>query len=124
MTEPREAASGLPLSLTCAPDSRFVEAVRALVGRVGATAGETALTDPFAAEVGRIVSWVLAHPEAVSGDVAMRFERDGDRLVGDVRWTGPGAPPPVPDVVSSSGVEVACTPDGADIRCRVSCRCT
>lgn len=124
MTESPEAASGLPLSLTCAPDARFAEAVRALAGRVGATAGEAARAEPFAVEVGRIVSWVLAHPEAVSGNVAMRFERDGDRLVGDLRWTGPGDRPAVPDVVSSSGVEVACTPDGADIRCRVSCRCT
>ena len=123
MTEPRDAAFALPLSVTCAPDDRFAEAVRALVGRVGALAAD-GHAQPFATAVAHVVAWVLSHPDAVTGDVAMVFDRDGDRLLGDLRWasTDRGAMPDTA-AASSADIDVACGVEGAEVRCRVSCRC-
>lgn len=125
MTEPREAASALPLSVTCSPDDRFADAVRALVGRVGALAGDPGRAEPFVAAIDRLVAWVLAHRATVSGDVALAFEREGNDLVGRVQWPAAGHPPAMPDAQSLSlpGAEVQCDVHGAAVRCRVTCRC-
>jgi len=125
MTEPRDAAPALPLAVTYAPDGRLVDAVRALVARVGALAGDPPHAQPFAAAVQQVVTWVTEHRATIAGDVAMRFERDGDRLRGDLRWAGTDARPDVPPVdgAGSSDVDVACDVAGAEVHCRVSCRC-
>lgn len=126
MTESRHAAPALPLAVTYAPDGRLVDAVRALVGRVGALAGDPPHAQPFAAAVQQVVTWVTEHREAIAGDVAMRFDRDGDRLRGDLRWAGTGPTPHVPPVngAGSPDVDVACDVSGAEVHCRVSCRCS
>lgn len=125
MTEPHDAASVLPLSVTCSPDDRLADALRALVGRVGTLAGDAAQAQPFVTAVERVVAWVLAHPDAVAGDVALIFDRDGDRLHGDLRWGSSNGRPALPEAaaVRSTDVDVACDVEGAQVRCRVSCRC-
>lgn len=125
MTDPRAAAPALPLAVTYAPDSRLADAVRALVGRVGALAGGPPDTQPFAAAVQHVVTWVTEHRGAIDGDVAMVFDRDGDRLRGDLRWAASGATPELPALATSPApdIEVACDVAGADVHCRVSCRC-
>jgi hypothetical protein len=125
MTEPRAAAAALPLAVTYAPDGRLVDAVRALVARVGALAGDPPHAQPFAAAVQEVVTWVTEHRAAIDGDVLMRFERVGDRLYGDLHWAAAGATPGVPPVrgAASPDVDVACDVSGAEVRCRVSCRC-
>ena len=124
MSEPA-AAPALPLAVTYAPDSRLADAVRALVGRVGTLAGGPPEAQPFAAAVQQVVTWVTEHRDAVAGDVAMVFDRDGDRLRGDVRWSASGAPPELPALAgdATTDVEVACDVAGAGVHCRVSCRC-
>jgi nucleoid-associated protein YgaU len=123
MTEPREdAAAALPLAVTYAPDGRLAEAVHALVGRVGAVAGAPERATPFAAAVQEVVTWVTTHRADLAGDVAMTFEREGDRLRGDLRWTTHGAAV-APAVAGGDGVEVACDVDGHEVRCRISCPC-
>jgi hypothetical protein len=125
MTEPREAAHALPLAVTYAPDGRLADAVRALVGRVGALAGDPPHAQPFAVAVQQVVTWVIEHRASVAGDVAMVFERVGDRLRGDLHWSVAGGAPDVPPLAATStaDVEVACDVAGADVHCRVSCRC-
>ena len=125
MTEPREAAAALPLTLTCAPDDRLVGAIRALVGRVGELTGDPGQAERFAAAVDVVMAWVLTHPDRVAGDVALEFGCEGDRLLGAVRWAMPEGAPTMPDHApeSSADVQVACDADGAEVRCRVSCRC-
>ncbi len=125
MTEPRDAAPALPLAVTYAPDGRLGDAVRALVGRVGALAGDSPHAQRFAVAVQEVVTWLIEHRAAVAGDVAMVFDRDGDRLRGDLRWSASGDTPAVPALAeaSSPDVEVACDVSGAEVSCRVSCRC-
>ena len=125
MTESRDAAPALPLAVTYAPDRRLTEAVRALVGRVGALAGDPPYGQPFAEAMQEVVTWVVEHRAAVAGDVAMVLDRDGDRLRGDLRWSASGDSPEVPALAGAStpDVEVACDIAGADVHCRVSCRC-
>jgi hypothetical protein len=55
----------------------------------------------------------------------MVLDRDGDRLQGDLRWSVSGDSPEVPLLAGAStpDVEVACDIAGADVHCRVSCRC-
>ena len=125
MTERRDGGSALPLSVTCSPDDRFADAVRALVERVGALAGSADRAQPFRTAVEQVVAWLLAHRDAVAGDVAMRFDRDGEQLLGHLRWAASDAsslPGPPPD--PSADVQVACDRDGSEVHCRVSCRCT
>ena len=125
MTEPRDAAPALPLAVTYAPDGRLGDAVRALVGRVGALAGDSPHAQRFAAAVQAVVTWLIEHRAAVAGDVAMVFDRDGDRLRGDLRWAASGDTPAVPALAeaSSPDVELACDVSGGEVSCRVSCRC-
>ena len=125
MTEPRDDAPALPLAVTYAPDGRLADAVRALVGRVGALAGDSPQAQPFAAAVQQVVTWVTDNRAAVAGDVAMTFAREGDRLRGDLRWSASGDTPEVPPLAGAAtpDVEVACDVSGADVHCRVSCRC-
>jgi hypothetical protein len=125
MTESRDAAPALPLAVTYAPDGRLLDAVRALVGRVGALAGDAPQAQPFAAAVQQVVTWVTEHRGAISGDVAMVFDRDGDQLLGDLSWAAAGDAPRVPalDGAASPDVDVSCDVTGAEVRCRVSCRC-
>jgi hypothetical protein len=125
MTEPRDDAPALPLAVTYAPDGRLADAVRALVGRVGALAGDPPHAEPFANAVQQVVTWVTEHRAAIAGDVAMVFDRDGQRLRGDMRWAASGDTPTVPPLASAStaDVEVACDVSGAEVNCRVSCRC-
>lgn len=125
MTEPRDDAPALPLAVTYAPDGRLADAVRALVGRVGALAGDPPHAQPFAAAVQQVVTWVTEHRTSIDGDVAMVFARDGDRLRGDLRWASSGDTPDVSVLTgaASPDVEVACDVSGADVHCRVSCRC-
>lgn len=125
MTEPRDDAPALPLAVTYAPDDRLADAVRALVGRVGALAGDSPQAQPFASAVQQVVTWVTDNRAAVAGDVAMTFAREGDRLQGDLRWAAAGDTPEVPTLASAAtqDVEVACDVSGADVHCRVSCRC-
>jgi hypothetical protein len=124
MTEPRDAAPALPLAVTYAPDGRLADAVRALVGRVGATA-DSPHAQPFAAAIQGVVTWLIDHRAAVAGDVAMVLDREGDRLRGDLRWSASGDLPevPAPAGTSTRDVEVACDVAGTDVHCRVSCRC-
>jgi hypothetical protein len=127
MTEPRDAAPALPLAVTYAPDVRLVDAVRALVGRVGALAGEPPRAEPFAAAVQQLVTWVTEHRATIAGDVAIRFERDGDRLCGALRWAATGAGPHVPavDGAATPEVEMACDVSAeSEVHCRVACRCS
>ena len=125
MTEHRDAAPALPLAVTYAPDGRLVDAVRALVGRVGTLAGDPPQAQPFAAAVQEVVTWVTEHRALIAGDVAMVFDRDADRLWGDLRWSTAGDTPALPDLPARStpDVEVACDVQGGDVHCRVSCRC-
>ena len=125
MTEPRDAAPALPLAVTYAPDGLLGDAVRALVGRVGALAGDAPHAQPFAVAVQEVVTWVTEHRATIAGDVAMVFDRDDDRLRGDLRWSAAGDTPAVPALgeASSPDVEVACDVSGAEVSCRVSCRC-
>lgn len=125
MTELRDAASALPLAVTYAPDGRFADAVRALVGRVGALAGDPPHAQPFASAVQQVVTWVTEHRATIAGDVAMVFDCDDGRLRGDLRWAASGDTPAVPalDDASTPDVEVACDVSGAEVNCRVSCRC-
>ena len=124
MTEPRDIAPALPLAVTYAPDGRLADAVRALVDRVGALAGDPPHAPPFADAVQEVVTWVIEHRAAVTGDVAMVFDRDGDRLRGALRWSASGDTPTLPALDSASpDVEVACDVSGAEVSCRVSCRC-
>jgi hypothetical protein len=125
MTEPRAAAPALPLAVTYAPDGRLADAVRALVGRVAALAGDPPRAQPFAAAVQQVVTWVTEHRATIAGDVTMRFDRHGDCLRGDLRWAATGAGPHVPAVTgaASSDVHVACDIAGAEVHCQVSCRC-
>ena len=125
MTELRDDAPALPLAVTYAPDGRLGDAVRALVGRVGALAGDSPQAQPFAAAVQAVVTWLIDHRAAVAGDVAMVFDRDGDRLRGDLRWSASGDAPEVlaPAGSSTPDVEVACDVAGTDVHCRVTCRC-
>lgn len=121
MTEPPVEASVLPLSVTCAPDGRFAPALRAVVGRVGAAAGEAG-RESFVGAMQQVVTWAMAQAETASGDLALEFARDGDALHGDLRWQATTSatltpPPGIP------GVEVTCDVDGAAVHCRVSCRC-
>ena len=125
MTEPREAAHALPLSLTCPPDDRFADAVRALVGRVGELAGVPGDAQPFTSAVEDVLTWLLAHPDAVNGDVSIVFDREGDRLCGQLQWVAANGSPELPDAgrPSSAHVQVDCDTDGPEVRCRVSCLC-
>lgn len=125
MTESRDAASALPLAVTYAPDSRLLDAVRALIGRVGALAGDPPHTQPFAATVQQVLTWATEHRAAIDGDVAMVFDRDGDGLRGDLSWYATSEAPamPVLDGAASPDIDVACDVDGAEVRCRVTCRC-
>ena len=125
MTEPRDAASALPLAVTYAPDDRLLDAVRALVGRVGALAGDPSHAQPFAAAVQQVVSWVTEHRNAVTGDVAMVFDHDGNQLRGELSWAAAGDEPRLPaiDGAPSPDVDVSCDVAGAEVRCRVTCRC-
>ncbi|BCS34064.1 hypothetical protein TBR22_A32930 [Luteitalea sp. TBR-22] len=123
MTEPHEdGAAALPLAVTYAPDGRLAEALQALVGRVGAIAGAPERAQPFTAAVQQVVAWVTAHRADLAGDVAMTFDRDGDRLLGDLRWTATGTPV-APALTATDGVDVACDVAGSEVRCRISCRC-
>jgi hypothetical protein len=125
MTETHDAASALPLAVTYAPDARLLEAVRALVGRVGTLAGDPPHAQPFATAVQQVVTWLTEHRTAIAGDVAMVFDRDGDRLRGDLSWAASGDSPNVPslDGAASPDVDLACDVSGAEVRCRVTCRC-
>ena len=123
MTEPRDDASALPLTVTCTPDAQLAEALAALVGRVGALAGDPARAEPFVTAVQRVVRWVADHPEAVSGDLALVFDRADGALLGDLRWAQ-GAEGGVPPAVATpAGVEVTCGVPGDEVHCRVSCPC-
>lgn len=123
MTESHVEASVLPLSVTCAPDGRFAAALRAVVGRVGAAAGDGATGQPFVEALQRVVAWAFEHPDHIAGDLALEFARDGERLHGDVRWQAAGATRVTPPASTTAGVEVTCDVDGAAVHCRVSCRC-
>jgi hypothetical protein len=111
--------------VTYAPDGRLGDAVRALVGRVGALAGDSPQAQPFASAVQAVVTWLIEHRAAVAGDVAMVFAREGDHLRGDLRWSASGDLPrvPAPAGTSTPDVEVACDVAGTDVHCRVTCRC-
>ncbi len=126
MTEPREATAALPLSLTCSPDERFADALHALVSRVGAlAAARPGEGESFTAAFDSVVGWLIARRQDVVGDVAIRFDRDGDRLLGQLRWVAADGARTVPDTdtVASADVEVACDVHGPEVHCRVSCRC-
>lgn len=125
MTEPRDDAPALPLAVTYAPDGRLADAVRALVGRVGALAGDPPHAQPFATAVQAVVTWITDNRAAVAGDVAMVFAREGNRLRGDLRWAASGDTPEVPALVGATtpDIDIACDVSGADVHCRVSCRC-
>ena len=125
MTEPRDAAPALPLAVTYAPDGRLGDAVRALVNRVGAMAGDVPHAQPFADAVQSVVTWLIDHRAAVAGDVALVLDREGNRLRGDLRWSASGDAPevPAPAGTSTPDVEVACDVAGTDVHCRVSSRC-
>lgn len=123
MTEPRAEASVLPLSVTCAPDGRFAEALGAVVSRVGALAGDSERGQPFVAAVQEVLTWAFAHPDGIDGDIAVQFARDGDRLQGDVCWAASRDAAAVPSGVAVPDVQVSCDVDGAQVRCRVSCHC-
>lgn len=123
MTEPRDdVAAALPLAVTYAPDGRMAEALQALVGRVGVLAGSPERAQPFAAAVQQVIAWVTTHRADLAGDVAMTFDREGDRLQGDLRWSATGAAV-APTVASADGVDVACDVAGSEVRCRITCRC-
>ena len=124
MTELREEVSALPLSLTYTPDGQLAEALEALVGRVGAIAGDGERAAPFVGTLQDLVRWLSAHPEAVSGDVALTFDRTADLLQGDVRWASPDGTAVAPDVTAADGVDLQCDVDGTQVHCRVSCSCT
>lgn len=125
MTESHADAPALPLAVTYVPDGRLADAVRALVGRVGALAGTPPGADAFAAVVQQVVTWATEHRSEIVGDVAMVFDREGDTLHGDLRWVAADAAPDVPPVAASTSpdVHVACAVSGLDVTCRVSCRC-
>lgn len=124
MTESRDAASALPLAVTSAPDGKLLEAVRALVGRVGGLAGDASHAQPFAAAVQQVVTWVSEHAASIDGDITIVLDREGDGLRGDLGWTGTGEPPAVPslDTAALPGVDVSCDVSGAAVRCRVTSR--
>ena len=123
MTESQVEASVLPLTVTCAPDDRLAAALRAVVGRVGATAGDGAQRQPFVEALQQGVAWAFAHADHIAGDLALEFARDGERLQGDVRWQAAGAPLVTPPATAVPGIEVTCDVDGAAVHCRVSCHC-
>ena len=123
MTESRDDASALPLAVTCTPDSHLAEALQALVGRVGALAGDPARAEPFVTAVQDVVRWVADHPEAVAGDLALVFDRSDGTLLGDLRWARGGQDGVPPAATSSGGVEVTCDVSGDEVHCRVSCPC-
>lgn len=123
MTESRVEATVLPLSVTCAPDGRLAPALRAVVGRVGAAAGDDAHGQPFVEALQQVVAWAFAHADDIAGDLALEFARDGERLQGDVRWQTAGAALVTPPASATPGVEVTCDVDGAAVHCRVSCHC-
>lgn len=132
MTESREAASALPLAVTCAPDARLADAVIALAGRIGtlAVAPEAAVESgpetraasarSFTAAVQDLVRWLVAHRDVVAGDVTLVFDRHDDRLLGEVSWAASGSSPTVPPPSEAPGVVMACDVAGADVRCRIS----
>jgi hypothetical protein len=123
MTEPRDEAPALPLTVTCTPDGQLAEALQALVGRVGALAGDPSRAQPFVTAVQRVVRWVTDHPDAVAGDLALVIDRADGTLLGDLRWalgTQGGVPPAA---ASPVGVEVSCGVSGDEVHCRVSCPC-
>ncbi len=123
MTESHDAGAALPLALTYAPDGRLAEAVRALVGRVGVLAGDPPHAQPFATAMQEVLTWITEHPGAIAGDVAMVFDREGDRLRGDLRWVASGTPEVPVLAAPSSDVDLACDVSGTDVHCRVTCRC-
>lgn len=123
MTELRDEASVLPLSVTCAPDGRFAEALHAVVGRVGALTGDISRAQPFVERVQEVLAWAFAHPDGIAGDIALRFAREGDSLQGDLRWAASGTTADVPGPVATPDVQVRCDVDGTQVHCRVSCRC-
>ena len=123
MTEPRDdAAAALPLAVTYAPDNRLVAAAQALVQRVGAATGAPERAQRFAAAVQHVVAWVTSHRGDVDGDLTMRFDREGDRLRGDLSWTASGTPMS-PPLEPADGVDVDVDVDGSRVRCRISCPC-
>ena len=124
MTEPRAGASALPLSVTYTPDGHLAEALKVLVGRVGGSVDDPERVGPFVAAIQDVVGWVEAHRSAVAGDVALVFDRAGDTLRGDLRWATHESGTARPDVPAAApGVEVTCDVSGAQVHCRVSCRC-
>lgn len=126
MAQVPDGPAALPLSVRCSPDGRFVEAMRALVGRVGATAGEGAQTEAFVAALQQVIAWLLTHVPAQSGPIAFDFTRDGNALTADVRWSLAGARPPsvsdLPALAPADG-EMTCGVEDDQVVCRVSCRC-
>lgn len=122
MTESHVEASVLPLSVTCAPDGRLAAALRAVVGRVGASAGDGTQSGPFVEALQQVVAWAFEHADHIAGDLALDFAEEGGRLQGDVRWLSAGAALVAP-ASPTLGVEVTCDVDGAAVHCRVSCRC-
>ncbi len=125
MPEPPATAAALPLAVTYAPDGLLADAVRALVGRVGTLAGGPPEAQPFAVAVQQVVTWITEHRDTIVGDVALRFDRDGDRLLGDLRWSASGPTPELPVLATAStpDVDVVCDVAGTGVHCRVSCRC-
>ncbi|HTV03130.1 MAG TPA: hypothetical protein VMF13_21460 [Luteitalea sp.] len=124
MTELQEEASVLPLSVTYTPDGQIAEALGALVGRVGALAGDAERAAPFVTTMQAVMGWVEAHPEAVTGDVALTFDRTADLLQGDLRWASPEGAVVAPTVTAADGVDLTCDVDGTQVHCRVSCPCS
>jgi len=123
MTESHVEASVLPLSVTCAPDERLAAALRAVVGRVGAVAGDGAQRQPFVETLQQVVTWAFDHADHIDGDLALEFMRDGERLQGEIRWQAAGAARVTPPASTSPEVDVTCEVDGAAVHCRISCRC-
>lgn len=122
MTQPLAYPAPLPLALTYTPDASMDPAVRALVARLDYTHGSGG-PSPFGRAMDALLTWLVTHPDAVEGRVALTLDYRDDTLIGDVRWDA-SAPPQLPELpIDAPELTVACDVEGSGVRCRVSCAC-
>ncbi|MBA2353901.1 MAG: hypothetical protein ACR2LU_05115 [Luteitalea sp.] len=125
MTQPEDGSAALPLAVRCSPDGRFVEAMRALVGRVAAAAGPGAQTEPFVLAMHQVIPWLLTRVSDDAATIGFGFAREGGALVAEMRWSPGAIPAPAATDLPSlaADVQVTCGVEGDQAICRVSCRC-